>query len=243
MKQLILMVAAFIIGLSSIQAEKNQLNYYEGDLQSAKNKANIEQKMVFVKFYADWCVPCKWMDETTFSDPSIVGKINQNFVPLKVNIDDFDGFALRQKLGVTVLPTIIVYDSNGKMINRIEETLPTSKMHNELDKVIAKNGKPVIHKVNKSPKKTLNTAIATSNPRPQKRAYKLQLGVFNGFENTMNYLESIKEKVDEQAMVLHDYRDGHTMYKVLIGRYTTEEEAIKAQSELKMRHGLESVIF
>jgi len=243
MKQIALLLLAFSLGASMSKAESYKLKYHTGNLASAKKMAKTENKMVFVKFYADWCVPCKWMDETTLSDRSVVQKINDNFVPIKVNIDDFDGFALRQELGISVLPTMIIYDSNGAMVKRMEETLPASKLNRALDHLMRQNGKRIIHNVNQAPSQT----IVQSRPRPtktiKKKTFKLQLGVFKGFENTMNYLNEIKDKVDGQAMVLHDYRDGHTMYKVLIGRYMSAEEAARARDDLRMLHGIDSVIY
>jgi cell division protein FtsN len=59
----------------------------------------------------------------------------------------------------------------------------------------------------------------------------------------MNYLDAIKDKVDDQAMVLHDYSDGHTMYKVLIGRYNSHEEAAYARDRLRSSHGIDSIVY
>ena len=218
--------------------------YKKGDLISAKSIAKSENKFVLVKFYADWCLPCKWMDETTFSDPSVNDKLERNFVSLKVNIDDFDGFELRQDLKVSVLPTILVYDPNGKMVKRLEEPLTTTKMMKFLDNVVMNNGGTITRQINQSPSK-LNKADSKKSVEAtyKRKSFKLQLGVFNGFENTMNFLDSVKEKIDEQAMVLHDYKDGKTMYKVLIGRYKTHEEAYAAQQKLKLDRGMDSVIY
>ena len=184
------------------------------------------------------------MDETTLNDAVIVDKINSNFIPLKVNIDDFDGFALRQKLAVSVLPTLVIYDSEGMMIKRIEETLSISNLNNSLDELISKNGQRIVHNINQAPSKVVsNLPKSHKSKAAQKKTFKLQLGVFVGFENTMNYLDAIKDKVDDQAMVLHDYRDGHTMYKVLIGRYDSHEEASYARDRLRTSHGIDSVVY
>jgi len=218
--------------------------YKKGDLSSAKNLAKVENKLVFVKFYADWCLPCKWMDETTFSDPTVLGKLDDHFISMKVNIDDFDGYDLKEELKVKVLPTMIIYDTKGKMIKRIEEPLPSSKMHKLLDEVITSDGGEIKRKVNQSPN-SFNSAQNKQQIQQnyQRKSYKLQLGVFNGFENTMNFLERVKEKINEQAMVLHDYKDGKTMYKVLIGKYQSHKEASMAKHKLKTDHGLDSVIY
>jgi len=243
MKPLFAFIILLFSGLITLRGEAHKLVYYSGTLQSAKNKAIKENKMVFVKFYADWCVPCKWMDETTYSDPIVVKKIGDNFIPLKVNIDDFDGFALRQELAIRILPTVIIFDSKGKMIKRIEETLPPSRMNSILEAIMANNGIRIVHKVNQAPSKIIRQSITGTGNRKIKKSYKLQLGVFKGFENTMKFLDDIKDKVNEQAMVLHDYKDGHTMYRLYIGRYATMEAAVPAQANLKNIHGLESVIY
>ena len=243
MRHFFIILSIVCISTSLSFAGKYKLVYHEGTLKTAKNLAETENKLLLVKFYADWCVPCKWMDETTFSDPDIVNKINNNFVALKVNIDDFDGFSLRQELAVSVLPTLIIYDSKGNMVKRIEETLPTSRMAVTLDNTIRNNGNKIVHKINQSPTKIVKAPAKTPFIDNQAKSFKLQLGVFKGFENTMNFLEDIKEKVDDQALVLHDYKDGNTMYKVLIGNYKTVTEAESARSKLKSNHGLDSVIF
>lgn len=244
MRYLVLSLFLSISCALMASADKFEPSYHNGTLESAKTLAKSENKFVFVKFYADWCVPCKWMDETTYSDPSVITKINANFIPLKINIDDFDGFALRQQLAVSVLPTVVIYDPNGKMVKRIEETLPVSKMIASLDKVVTTNGGNLKRGLNESPKKVVSNKVVSNGKKDYaKKTYKLQLGVFEGFENTMNYLEKIKEKIDEQAMVLHDYQGGKTIYKVLIGRYKTHSEAAKAQQKMKSQHGLDSVIY
>ncbi|MEE9373924.1 MAG: thioredoxin family protein [Saprospiraceae bacterium] len=236
---LLLCISSAMVG----SVNKYEPSYHKGTLESAKSLAKSENKYVFVKFYADWCVPCKWMDETTYSDPTVVGKINANFIPLKVNIDDFDGFSLRQELAVSVLPTVIIFDSDGRVIKRIEETLPPSKMIKIIDKVVVSNGNMVIHNVNQSPSHKRKISSNTSSNDYKTKSYKLQLGVFEGFENTMNFLDDVKEKLNEQAMVLHDYQNGKTMYKVLIGRYKTHSKAVAAQHQLKINHGIDSVVY
>ncbi len=44
-------------------------------------------KKIFVDVYTDWCGWCKRMDKTTFSDPGIVKKLNQNFYAVKMDAE------------------------------------------------------------------------------------------------------------------------------------------------------------
>ncbi len=51
-------------------------------------KANeTVKKKFFIDFYTDWCGWCKRMDKTTFTDPSVVKFINENFHPVKFNAE------------------------------------------------------------------------------------------------------------------------------------------------------------
>ncbi len=44
------------------------------------------EKQILVKFYADWCHPCKIMDQTTLQNDEVVKVINENYIPVS-----FDG--------------------------------------------------------------------------------------------------------------------------------------------------------
>lgn len=95
---------------------------------SAKQKAAREGKILLVDFTATWCMPCRWMDETTFSDRQVLSYLRENYVSIKVDIDDFDGFALKQQYKVSSLPTMIFFSSDGRQVDRVEEGIGASEM-------------------------------------------------------------------------------------------------------------------
>jgi len=120
----------FILLLSPfvIEAAPAKVEFFRGNLSSAKTIAANEGKLYFAEFSASWCAPCRVLEETTFSDPKVVDYIAQNYIPVKVDIDDFDGIALKQVYNVRTIPTIIVFNSKGQLLEKYEEALPTSKM-------------------------------------------------------------------------------------------------------------------
>ena len=102
--------------------------FVNATLEQVETQAARDGKLYMIDFYAHWCLPCKWMDETTFSDPQVVDYLKENYIPLKVNIDDFDGFGIKEKYEVAVLPTLILFNSSGQLVERVEESLTPTKL-------------------------------------------------------------------------------------------------------------------
>jgi len=122
---LVLMIAPIWMATSPGAAK---VDFVRSSLTEVQQKAATEGKLYFVDFVASWCMPCRWMDETTFADPAIVEYVKDNYIPVKVDIDDFDGYAYKQIYGIKLLPSILIFNSKGDIIDRYEESLPPSKM-------------------------------------------------------------------------------------------------------------------
>ncbi|MCH7732293.1 MAG: thioredoxin family protein [Candidatus Marinimicrobia bacterium] len=85
--------------------------------ENAIIQAKEQNKIVLAKFHADWCHWCNKMDNTTFSDPDIVDKL-QEFIPIKIDIEEGVGLKLAQDAGVSGLPTIVFFDGDGEVIGK-----------------------------------------------------------------------------------------------------------------------------
>lgn len=93
------------------------------DLDAALAMAKAENKPVFIDFYADWCAPCKVLEDGVFHDYDVAEFMNKNVINLRVNIEKGNGAALKQKMWVSALPTLLFLDPKGQEIGR-KEALP-----------------------------------------------------------------------------------------------------------------------
>jgi thiol-disulfide isomerase/thioredoxin len=72
-----------------MQAQSVGVKWTEGlSWEQIKTKAKSEGKYIFVDCYATWCGPCKLMDKNVYINDSVGEKLNENFISVKVQMDE-----------------------------------------------------------------------------------------------------------------------------------------------------------
>lgn len=96
------------------------IEFFPGTYSEALEKATVEEKLVFVDVYTDWCGPCKLMDLNVFTDPQVGGYFNERFVAIKRDqeAEAFDGPELAGPNEVTELPTYLFIGANGEHVHK-----------------------------------------------------------------------------------------------------------------------------
>ena len=91
---------------------------WEHNLTAALKTASEQNKLVVVDVYADWCGVCRMMDRTVYSDPK-VASLSSKVVFLKLKADDHgEGNRFASKNHVSGLPTTIILDQKGAVVNQ-----------------------------------------------------------------------------------------------------------------------------
>jgi SPOR domain len=79
--------------------------------------------------------------------------MNGSYVPVRINIETFEGYDLKAQYNVRLLPTIIVLNSKGKQVARFEESMSGSKLTAILAKYDTKKNRKVYAKPAPEPAK------------------------------------------------------------------------------------------
>ena len=83
----------------------------------ARKSARADQ-IIFVDVYTDWCGFCRMMDRNIFTDAS-VRRYASEHIFVKINAEDRgDGTRFARGAQVGSYPTLLVYNSAGKLIGR-----------------------------------------------------------------------------------------------------------------------------
>ena len=101
----------------------------DNTLSNVLEHANSEgNKLTFVEFYTDWCLPCQIMDETVFVNKLVSGYLNDNFINFKVNAESSEGQDLRFIFQVEEFPTFLFLDHRGRVVLKEKGSKSSSNM-------------------------------------------------------------------------------------------------------------------
>ena len=217
-------------------------------------KANEEGKMILLEFYADWSVPCRWMQETVFQDTEVNTILSKGFITKMINIDDVKGYELKRLYDVIAIPTILIFNSKGKMIERIEKTITTGELvevlelHNN-----HRNEVKIKHSINSSPiandpeskasnKFQENYLKYVESNENSLRNYRLQMGIFENFENAFDKVQKLKTTFLEPIIVVNDFKNEKVRYKVMMGEFQTAQEAESYREILEKDYNLKGLV-
>ena len=128
---LMLVVAWMSLNTSSASAQEIQ---WRQDLAKAKAEARDTNRLVWLHFTADWCVPCKRLDSFVFSSTNVIRAADRNTVAVKIDADAQE--SLVKQLDVPRIPYDVIMTPSGRVIlerSSSKDSAGFLKMLNSLD--------------------------------------------------------------------------------------------------------------
>ena len=104
----------------------------------AMRVARAERRPVLADFWADWCGACAELDRSVWGNPGVQAEIRR-FVP--VRLDGSEGGAAltsgryddaARRWGVNVLPSVVLLDPQGNVLDRIVGVVAADEMMKRL---------------------------------------------------------------------------------------------------------------
>jgi thioredoxin:protein disulfide reductase len=87
-------------------------------------QASQQSKPIFIDFYADWCAPCKELDQYTFAAPEVV-ELSKKFIMLKADLTSADDPAIEkliEKYQARGVPTLLFLKPDGEELKDLRGT-------------------------------------------------------------------------------------------------------------------------
>jgi thiol:disulfide interchange protein len=80
--------------------------------------AQKDKKPVFISFHADWCAPCKVIEQEVYTAKPTFTYLNKNFINFDVDFTSETGKRIASIYEVKTLPTILFVDPQGVLLER-----------------------------------------------------------------------------------------------------------------------------
>ena len=111
-------VIASVVVFTFTGAVRAQAVNWRNDVSAARREARATGRPLFLDFGTQACTYCQKLDAITFRVPAVASMLNAYFIP--VHIDADRERELTSKLGIHSYPTLVLTDSQGKIINKQE---------------------------------------------------------------------------------------------------------------------------
>ncbi len=121
-RRYILLLVSLLMMVVQLRAQQgmeaaNGIKFFKGTFSEALVKAKQENKILFVDFYAVWCVPCKKMAKTVFTQEEVGKYFNEHFISLQLDAEKGENVDIAKNYKVVAYPTVAFIAPDGKALS------------------------------------------------------------------------------------------------------------------------------
>jgi thiol-disulfide isomerase/thioredoxin len=98
-----------------IAAQFSMVQFREGPWEDIVAEASSAGLPIIVYGYTDWCSVCESVEATTFSDNAVARALNQEFIPVKYDMETGEGKRLALKFRCFGYPAFLVFGGDGRL--------------------------------------------------------------------------------------------------------------------------------
>ncbi|ASZ11941.1 thioredoxin family protein [Chitinophaga pendula] len=95
---------------------KTAIHFVDDKWNAALEQARKTGRYILVDAYAVWCGPCKVLKQTTFTDKAAADFFNTQFINVAIDVEKGEGPALTARWKIKALPTLLIFDPQGKQV-------------------------------------------------------------------------------------------------------------------------------
>lgn len=159
----IAVLAAFVL-VVMFQTSGNAAGVKWGnDLTKAAIESQQSGKPILITFTASWCHYCHKLLDETFTDPQVIARVNQHFVPVVLDADQNERAV--QLLGIEAFPSTVVISPELNVLGNIKGFHQPPQMFQQLTPFCRTQTPPLQQAVIKmTPQKPVAQPVAAQKP-------------------------------------------------------------------------------
>lgn len=236
--------SGLLVWLPGAEAE---VAFYKLSIPEAKKVAKTKNQPLLVVFYADWSGKYGKLVKNTLSDKAVSTYANQRLIPVRIDVDDFQGTRYKEQYKVSKVPTMLLFHPDGSFLAREEGYLKPEEMlywlQDHTGKIIPKEQTVTFYVDNKVPRPDpyghsiiltpkSGTTRAPEPPNPAAGAltthnFSVQVGSFESYNNALKQLNAVRKEAGSEVELfikeVTDAKGGN--FKVMAGRFGSHGEA------------------
>lgn len=116
------------------------IEFTDGTWNQVLEKAQKENKLIFMDCYTSWCGPCKIMAKDVFTDPEVAALFNEKFVNVKVDMEKGEGIDLKKRYDVHAYPTLNFIDAEGNIVHTVVGSMEAKEFIQQAELALSGKG-------------------------------------------------------------------------------------------------------